>query len=238
MAQPRDGSGNNKDRVEEKSTHDDIRSSCARGNPSGIGSKHIRSHGDPHEVLIQFLLRRRIAAAHPPRCMGCPSDLRSRRPVRCAPECAGQASASRRLRCNGSGWQRPSRRLPCHRQRGSAGGTSWKAESGDLIGQKGSWPLRSIRPHRPRSRRVSLDATDPAFYQDPYAAYEAIRAVAPVFFWEELGMWCLTGYDVVNGSSATAASAARSCMSQLARRSGSRSRRSMCGPSTTSTICR
>lgn len=49
------------------------------------------------------------------------------------------------------------------------------------------------------SRRVSLDATDPAFYQDPYASYEAIRSVVPVFFWEELGMWCLTGYEAVNG---------------------------------------
>lgn len=51
----------------------------------------------------------------------------------------------------------------------------------------------------PAARRVSLDATDPAFYQDPYATYEAIREAAPVFFWEELGMWCLTGYEAVNG---------------------------------------
>src|SRR5258707_10208944 len=51
----------------------------------------------------------------------------------------------------------------------------------------------------PATRRVALDATDPAFYQDPYRAYEAIRAVAPVFFWEELGLWCLTGYEAVNG---------------------------------------
>ena len=50
-----------------------------------------------------------------------------------------------------------------------------------------------------RRRRVSLDATDPAFFQNPYAAFERIRAVAPVFFWEELGMWCLTGYEAVNG---------------------------------------
>ena len=50
----------------------------------------------------------------------------------------------------------------------------------------------------PAARRLSLDATDPAFYRDPYAAYEAVRAVAPVFFWEELGMWCLTGYEAVN----------------------------------------
>ena len=49
------------------------------------------------------------------------------------------------------------------------------------------------------TRRVSLDATDPAFYQDPNPVYEAIRRAAPVFFWEELGLWCLTGYDAVNG---------------------------------------
>jgi cytochrome P450 len=50
----------------------------------------------------------------------------------------------------------------------------------------------------PSTRRVSLDPTDPAFFPDPYAAFEEVRAVAPVFFWEELGMWCLTGYEAVN----------------------------------------
>jgi cytochrome P450 len=48
------------------------------------------------------------------------------------------------------------------------------------------------------SRRVSLDPTDPGFYQDPYAAFDEIRAAAPVFFWEQLGMWCLTSHDDVN----------------------------------------
>ena len=51
----------------------------------------------------------------------------------------------------------------------------------------------------PEDRRVSCDPTDPAFYQDPYKTYEAIRAVTPVFFWEELGLWCLSGYEAVNG---------------------------------------
>jgi cytochrome P450 len=50
----------------------------------------------------------------------------------------------------------------------------------------------------PSTRRVSLDPTDPAFAQNPYAAFAEIRAVAPVFFWEELGLWCLTGYDAMN----------------------------------------
>jgi unspecific monooxygenase len=50
----------------------------------------------------------------------------------------------------------------------------------------------------PVTARVSLDPRDPRFYKDPYPSYEAIRAVAPVFFWEELGLWCLTGLDAVN----------------------------------------
>src|SRR6185312_7313519 len=62
-------------------------------------------------------------------------------------------------------------------------------------------PRGGERPERidPVTRRVSLDASNPAFFQDPYAAFERIRAVAPVFFWEELGMWCLTQYGAVNG---------------------------------------
>ncbi|MBZ9937605.1 cytochrome P450 [Mesorhizobium sp. BR1-1-16] len=42
----------------------------------------------------------------------------------------------------------------------------------------------------PATRRVSIDARDPAFFQDPYPVFEAIRAVAPVFFWEQYGLWC------------------------------------------------
>jgi cytochrome P450 len=51
----------------------------------------------------------------------------------------------------------------------------------------------------PATRRVSLDPTDPAFFQDPYPVYDAIRQQAAAFFWEQLGLWCLTGYDDVNG---------------------------------------
>src|ERR1700704_1945671 len=58
--------------------------------------------------------------------------------------------------------------------------------------------VSSVRIDR-ATRAVWCNPTDPAFYQDPYAAYEAIRAVAPVFFWEELGLWCLTGHAAVNG---------------------------------------
>jgi cytochrome P450 len=45
----------------------------------------------------------------------------------------------------------------------------------------------------------SLDAqlTSPAFYQDPYPFYEALRAEAPVAYSEALGGWLLTRYDDV-----------------------------------------
>ena len=39
-------------------------------------------------------------------------------------------------------------------------------------------------------RHVRLDPRDPAFTDDPYPAYAAIRAAAPVFFWEDYGFWC------------------------------------------------
>ena len=39
-------------------------------------------------------------------------------------------------------------------------------------------------------RRVRLSPADPAFVQDPYRAYAAIRAACPVFFWEDYRHWC------------------------------------------------
>lgn len=48
------------------------------------------------------------------------------------------------------------------------------------------------------SRRLRLDPHDPAFVQDPYPAYARLHEVAPVFFWEEYGLWCFAGYDDVN----------------------------------------
>ena len=39
-------------------------------------------------------------------------------------------------------------------------------------------------------RRVRLSPTDPDFVQNPYPAYEAIRARCPLFFWEDYGHWC------------------------------------------------
>ena len=42
----------------------------------------------------------------------------------------------------------------------------------------------------PASRRVRLSPRDPLFFQNPYPAYEAIRAKSPMFFWEDYGFWC------------------------------------------------
>ncbi len=41
----------------------------------------------------------------------------------------------------------------------------------------------------------SLNPRDPAFVQDPYATYATLP---PVFFGEELGIWCFGAYDDVN----------------------------------------
>ena len=38
--------------------------------------------------------------------------------------------------------------------------------------------------------RLCLDPGNPAFYQDPYSSYEAIRGQSPSFYWEEQRMWC------------------------------------------------
>jgi cytochrome P450 len=60
-----------------------------------------------------------------------------------------------------------------------------------------SAPAGRLRIDRGNSR-LTLDPTDSAFYQDPYPAYERMRALGPAVFWEQLGLWCLTGYDTVN----------------------------------------
>lgn len=43
-----------------------------------------------------------------------------------------------------------------------------------------------------------LSPRDPAFVQNPYAAYARLHESSPTFFWEELGLWCFGGYDDVN----------------------------------------
>jgi cytochrome P450 len=45
-----------------------------------------------------------------------------------------------------------------------------------------------------RARRVRLSPRDPGFIQDPYRAYHAIRAACPLFYWEDLGQWCVAGH--------------------------------------------
>ena len=47
-------------------------------------------------------------------------------------------------------------------------------------------------------RRVSLDPRDSAFFNDPYPAYRAVGAAAPVFFWEQYGFWCFARYAQVS----------------------------------------
>ena len=47
-------------------------------------------------------------------------------------------------------------------------------------------------------RSVVLDPVDPAFYNDPYPAYHAIREAAPVFKWEHYGIWCFARFEDVN----------------------------------------
>src|SRR5690606_780661 len=39
---------------------------------------------------------------------------------------------------------------------------------------------------------------DPAFYSDPNAAYAALHAASPTFYWEEQRQRYFTGYDHVN----------------------------------------
>jgi cytochrome P450 len=47
-------------------------------------------------------------------------------------------------------------------------------------------------------RSVSLDPCDPAFYQNPYPFYDAIREAVPAFKWEHYGHWCFANYQDVN----------------------------------------
>src|SRR5436190_606127 len=46
-------------------------------------------------------------------------------------------------------------------------------------------------------RSVWLDPRDPEFFNDPYPAYHAIRAQAPVFKWEQYGHWCFACHEDV-----------------------------------------
>lgn len=50
----------------------------------------------------------------------------------------------------------------------------------------------------PDTLRVSIDPREPAFVQDPYAAYAFLHENAPAFFWEEYGFWCFASFEDVN----------------------------------------
>jgi cytochrome P450 len=50
----------------------------------------------------------------------------------------------------------------------------------------------------PATRHASAQPREPAFYQDPYAFYDAVHATAPTFFWENYGHWCFAGFGDVN----------------------------------------
>ena len=47
-------------------------------------------------------------------------------------------------------------------------------------------------------RRVRVSPRNPAFFNDPYPAYHAIRRTAPVFFWEDYGYWCFARHADVS----------------------------------------
>lgn len=51
----------------------------------------------------------------------------------------------------------------------------------------------------PSGPHVSINSHEPAFVQNPYAAYAALfEAGHAVFFWEEYNIWCFAGFDAVN----------------------------------------
>lgn len=48
------------------------------------------------------------------------------------------------------------------------------------------------------TRSVNLDPREAQFVQNPYAAYDAIRARTPVFKWEQYGHWCFSRHEDVS----------------------------------------
>lgn len=46
--------------------------------------------------------------------------------------------------------------------------------------------------------RISLDPRDQAFVQNPYPAYDAMRAAGPAIFWEQYGHWCFPSHEAVS----------------------------------------
>lgn len=50
----------------------------------------------------------------------------------------------------------------------------------------------------PSGSSASANPRDPAFFQNPYAFYDARHASKPTFFWEEYGHWCCAGFKEVS----------------------------------------
>jgi cytochrome P450 len=50
----------------------------------------------------------------------------------------------------------------------------------------------------PATRRASAQPREAAFYQNPYAFYDAIHAQSPAFVWENYGHWCFAGFRDVS----------------------------------------
>jgi len=48
------------------------------------------------------------------------------------------------------------------------------------------------------SQRFSLNPKDPGFYHNPYQFYREMHERNGPVYWEEYGLWCLVGFDVVN----------------------------------------
>ncbi len=46
--------------------------------------------------------------------------------------------------------------------------------------------------------RVQIDPRDPAFYANPYPAYDALRRAGPLVEWDELGLLCAARHEDVN----------------------------------------
>jgi cytochrome P450 len=47
-------------------------------------------------------------------------------------------------------------------------------------------------------RSFTQPPTDPAFVQNPYPAYDAMRRIGPAVFWADYGFWCFPGFETVN----------------------------------------
>lgn len=49
-----------------------------------------------------------------------------------------------------------------------------------------------------KTRHVSIDPREPAFFQNPYTAYAHLHSVSPTFYWEQYRLWCFGAYDDVS----------------------------------------